>query len=97
LRAQALSRGASSGSGLKHSDSVSAELTRAVQLDTMFAAAWGRLASELLGSVFSYSEADTSRLSQASVAIRTACESRATLLSRPVPTNGASFTISGTP
>ena len=72
LRAQALSRGASSGSGLKHSDSVSAELTRAVQLDTMFAAAWGRLASELLGSVFSYYEADTSRLSQASVAIRTA-------------------------
>jgi TolB-like protein len=54
LRAQALSRGASSGSGLKHSDSVSAELTRAVQLDSMFAAAWGRLASELLGSVFSY-------------------------------------------
>jgi serine/threonine-protein kinase len=53
------------------SDSIIADLTRAVELDSTFAIAWGQLAAELVGSVFLF-DADSARLTQADRAIRIA-------------------------
>jgi len=69
LRARARSRG--ENTGVRGSDSVIADLTRAVQLDSTFAVAWGQLASQLVSSVFLF-DADSARLDQADRAIRTA-------------------------
>jgi TolB-like protein len=71
LRALARSRVAGIGIRSERSDSIIAELSRAVQLDSTFAAAWGVLGAELVSSVFLY-DADTARLSTASAAIGTA-------------------------
>jgi serine/threonine-protein kinase len=71
LRARARSRVARPGVGRPTSDSIIADLTRAVQIDSTFAAAWGQLAAELVGSVFLF-DADPERLEQADRAIRTA-------------------------
>jgi len=53
------------------SDSIIADLTRAVTIDSTFAAAWGALAAELVGSVFNF-DADPARLDRADRAIQTA-------------------------
>jgi tetratricopeptide (TPR) repeat protein len=53
------------------SDSIIFDLTRAVRLDSTFAAAWGQLAAELVSSVFLF-DADSLRLDEADRAIQTA-------------------------
>ena len=69
LRARA--RGRADGRGVHYADSIIADLTQAVQLDSTFAAAWGLLASQLVSSVFLF-DADSVRLDQADRAIRIA-------------------------
>jgi tetratricopeptide (TPR) repeat protein len=71
LRARA--RGRATGVRVRSviSDSIIADLTRAVQIDSTFAAAWGELAAELVSSVFLF-DADPARLNQADRAIQTA-------------------------
>jgi serine/threonine-protein kinase len=71
LRARARSRATGVRVRSVIADSIIAELTRAVQLDSTFATAWGLLAAELVGSVFLF-DADPARLDQADRAIRTA-------------------------
>ena len=71
LRARARGRGAGGDVRRVMSDSIIFDLTRAVQLDSTFAAAWGQLAAELVSSVFLF-DADAARLDQADRAIRTA-------------------------
>jgi TolB-like protein/tetratricopeptide (TPR) repeat protein len=70
LRSRARSR-AGTGANRMISDSVIADLTRAVQLDSAFAPAWGELAEELVSSVFLF-DADAQRLDRAEHAIQTA-------------------------
>ncbi|MGH7693408.1 MAG: protein kinase domain-containing protein, partial [Gemmatimonadaceae bacterium] len=71
LRARARSRNTGTRVARVISDSILADLTRAVQLDSTFAAAWGELAEELVSSVFLF-DADPKRLDQAERAIHTA-------------------------
>ena len=71
LRARA--RGRATGVRVRSvvSDSIIADLERAVTIDSTFAAAWGLLAAELVGSVFLF-DADPARLDDADRAIQTA-------------------------
>jgi eukaryotic-like serine/threonine-protein kinase len=76
---RALARDRSTGMRVRSviSDSIRADLARAVQLDSTFATAWGQLAAELVESVFLFGsvsshDADAARLDQADRAIQTA-------------------------
>jgi serine/threonine-protein kinase len=71
LRARARSRNTGTRVARVTSDSILADLTRAVQLDSTFALAWGELAEELVSSVFLF-DADPARLERAEGAIHTA-------------------------
>ena len=71
LRARARSRAGGGDIRRVQSDSIIFDLTRAVRLDSAFAAAWGQLAAELVGSVFLFG-ADSARLGEADRAIGTA-------------------------
>ena len=71
LRARARGRSADFRGRRLLTDSIISDLTRAVQTDSTFAAAWGRLAEGLAGSVFLF-DADPERLDQADRAIQTA-------------------------
>ena len=71
LKARARAR--SGGADVRRvlSDSIIFDLTRAVRLDSTFAAAWGQLAAQLVSSVFLF-DADEARLDEADRAIQTA-------------------------
>ena len=71
LRARARGRATGEGRSRVISDATLADLTRAVQIDSTFAPAWGELAEELVSSVFLF-DADPKRLDQAERAIHTA-------------------------
>jgi eukaryotic-like serine/threonine-protein kinase len=71
LRARARGRAGGGDIPRAQSDSIIFDLTRAVRLDSAFAAAWGQLAAQLVSSVFLF-DADPGRLDQADRAIQTA-------------------------
>jgi serine/threonine-protein kinase len=71
LRARARGRASGERRSRVISDSALADLTRAVQIDSTFAPAWGELAEELVSSVFLF-DADPKQLDQAERAIHTA-------------------------
>ena len=71
LRARAHGRSADFRGRRMLTDSIIADLTKAVQIDSTFAVAWGQLAEGLVSSVFLF-DADPARLDQADRAIRTA-------------------------
>jgi len=71
LRSQARSRATGRRVNRMSSDSILADLTRAVQLDSTFAPAWGKLAEVLVSSVFLF-DAAPERLDRAERAIHTA-------------------------
>jgi eukaryotic-like serine/threonine-protein kinase len=71
LKARARSRVSGPGSARANTDAILSDLTRAVELDSTFAAAWGELAEELVNSVFLF-DADAERLDRADRAIHTA-------------------------
>ncbi len=71
LRARARARSAETRVRRQLTDSIITDFTRAVQLDSTFAAAWGQLAAALVSSVFLF-DADSARLGEADHAIQTA-------------------------
>jgi len=71
LKARARARAGGGDIRRAWSDSIIFDLTRAVRLDSTFAAAWGQLAAQLVSSVFLF-DADEARLDEADRAIQTA-------------------------